>query len=445
MGAREQIHRPWSQESEQAVLGALMLDPDAWWRVADCHLEAAHFFDSRHRAIWRAVADLNAHRQPVDQVTVLERLQVAGQAEECGGLPYLTELAQSVPSAAGVKRYAQTVIDKAARRALAQAAEQMLALVGESEDADQLLDRAAGLLSGIQRTKAAAEPRSISDLVAPRIERWQAMGAGEMTPGVPTGLEGIDSALGGGFKPGKVVVLAARPSVGKSSLAGQMALSVAAQGQSVLVLSLEMPAGELVDRCVANLGRVSMDALTTGRFHEEDWSRMAEAAEAMGRLPLFIDDQPALTLLDIRSKARQVKRRHGLALVVVDYLQLCSSTSTTDKRHHQIEQISRGLKQLAKELDVCVLALSQLNRSTEGGEPQLHHLKESGAVEEDADTVILLHPWAREADRALTVLAKVAKNRQGPRGRIALKLYGEYQLWAESSADVSTRARAAER
>ncbi|WP_422018660.1 DnaB-like helicase C-terminal domain-containing protein [Roseateles sp.] len=265
------------------------------------------------------------------------------------------------------------------------------------------------------------------------------MQKGDESPGIPTGLKQLDEALGGGIKSGKVIVLAARPSVGKTSLATQILLHVASQGHRTLMLSQEMTAGELADRAAANLGAIRMDLLASGQLEIDDWSRVAEVADRAAKLPVFIDDQPALTLLDIRAKARRVQQHGGLALLVIDYLQLCSSTGHADKRHHQIEQISRGVKALAKELGVCVLLLSQLNRASEGGEPELQHMKESGSIEEDADVAILLHPMGHEADGSLLVLAKVAKNRGGRRGRIALSFHGRTQRWAPSMGDVSRR------
>ena len=313
----------------------------------------------------------------------------------------------------------------------------MQALAREQLPADEILDRAATLFADVQRTRAARAPRPLGDLVAQRLEHWQQLAAGETEAGISTGISTLDSALGGGFKPGRVIVLAARPSVGKTSLAAQLGLNVAALGHPVLVLSQEMQAGDLVDRAVANLGRVPLDHLMTGKFTDDDWLCVTQATDASARLPLSIDDQPALTLLDIRAKARQVQQRGGLALLIVDYLQLCSSTSAFDKRHHQIEQISRGMKQLAKELGVCVLLLSQLNR--ERGEPELDNLKESGAIEEDADTVIMLHPMGVAPDDGMLVLAKIPKNRQGRRGRLALSLHGKTQRWVQSTGNVSRR------
>lgn len=235
--------------------------------------------------------------------------------------------------------------------------------------------------------------RGLSELVAARIEHYTALAQGETEPGIATGFDALDRALGGGVKPGKLVVLGARPTVGKTSLAGQIAVSVASAGHTVLILSQEMTSGELVDRFVANAAGVPLGSLTEGRFTDADWGDLTAGAEHLTAAALFVDDTPALTLPQIRAKARQVRRKHGLALLVVDYLQLCASSAAGDRRHHQIEAISRGLKQLAKELGACVLLLSQLNRASldrSGGEPEMSDLKESGAIEEDADVVLLL-------------------------------------------------------
>ncbi len=439
---REQPAVPWSAEAEQSLLGAVLLDSDAFSRIADRGVEAAHFFDHRHRVIWCAIAAMISRHEPVDVVTVFECLRDAGDDERAGGLAHLNALAQCVPSAANVGRYADVVVEKAVRRAVIAAADQVQGLAREPSSADELLDRAASIFAGIRRTRAAVAPRSLGELVGSRVHHWQALAEGDASPGIPTGLSSLDEALGGGLKPGKVIVLAARPSVGKTSLATQILLNVAAGGHRCLLISQEMQAAELVDRAVANLSRVHLDVFTTGRFAEGDWQEIARAGDAATRLPVFIDDQPAVTLLDIRAKARQVRQAGGLAVVAVDYLQLCASTGAIDRRHHQIEQISRGMKALAKELGVCVLLLSQLNRGGANSEPELDHLKESGAIEEDADTVILLHPMGHEADGGLLVLAKIAKNRQGRRGRLALSLYGKTQRWAQSSGNVSRRAGA---
>ncbi|WP_342616970.1 replicative DNA helicase [Rhodoferax sp. GW822-FHT02A01] len=432
---------PWSVEAEQSVIGSLLIDPDAISRVVERQLVAQHFFDLRHRCAMSAIFELAAQRKPVDVVTVFAHLSAQGKGDDCGGIQYLDDVASSVPSASRVGAYADIVIEKALHRSIINAADKALTIAWEPGEAGAALDKVASLFATIKRSRSASSPVRLGELVVNRLDHWQSLAAGDTLPGVPTGLASLDDALGGGIKPGKVIVLAARPSVGKTSLAGQISLSVASQGHTVLMLSQEMPAGDLVDRAVANLGAVNLDHLTTGNFENEDWSHVTEAAEAASKIPFYVDDQPALTLLDIRAKARQVQQRDGLVLLVVDYLQLCSSPGKFDKRHHQIEEISRGMKTLAKELGICVMVLSQLNRESDKDEPELVHLKESGAIEEDADVVIMLHPMGNESDGGLLVLAKIPKNRQGRRGRLALSLHGKTQQWRQSVGNVARRPK----
>jgi replicative DNA helicase len=415
-----------------------MLDPAAAQRIADRRLQASHFYDARHGAIWAAAGDLLARGLPVDVVSVFERLQAAPQAD-AESLAYLNALAQSVPSAANIGRHADIVLDKALRRSIVDAAGQAQDIAQQPGDSDEALDKVASLFASLKRTKTRSSPRLLSELVAHRIDHWQALADGSTEPGTPTGLDTIDAALGGGVKPGKVIVLAARPSVGKTSLASQIALNIATSGKAVLMLSQEMAAGDLTDRAAANVGRIALDRLINGRFDNDDWQRVAEAADTLARLPIYVDDQPALSMLDLRATVRQVKQ--PLCLVVVDYLQLCAPGVNGQHRHHQIEAISRGLKTLAKEAGVCVMVLSQLNRASETDEPELHHLKESGAIEEDADTVLLLHPWGNAPDGGMTVLAKIPKNRQGRRGRLALSFDGRLQRWTTSTVSVTRERR----
>jgi replicative DNA helicase len=429
---------PWSCQAEQSVLGGLLIDNDALSRIVGL-VDVASFWHSTHRTIFDAIKRLISAGQPADVVTVFDALVGAGQAEAVGGLQHLNELAQCVPSTSNIVRYAEIVADKALRRVLIAAVDGVDDLVQGARSADEALDQVQARLGSVKRLKGGSDPRALGDLMAARVTFWEGLQSGDEQPGVPTGLKQLDEALGGGIKPGKVIVLAARPSVGKTSLATQILLHVGSQGAPGLMLSQEMTAGELMDRAASNLGAVRMDRLGAGRLDADDWSRIADVSDQALRLPVFIDDQPALTLLDMRAKARQVQRRGGLSLLVIDYVQLCGSAGTADRRHHQIEQISRGIKTLAKELDVCVLLLSQLNRSSEGGEPELHHLKESSALEEDSDIVVLLHPMGNEPDGSLLVLAKIAKNRGGRRGRLALSFDGKTQRWAPSVSNVSRR------
>lgn len=427
---------PWSEVMEQATLGALLLDSDALLRVPG--LQPAHFFAHNHRMIFSAVLELHARRHPADVVSVFEVLRERGQHDACGGLAYINALTECVASAANIGRYAAKVREDAMKRALIAAADKARAMAMEpGADPGTVGDAIQTLFGDILRTKAATAPRRFADLLVERTAYWQDLEAGSITAGIPTKLDRINVVLGGGIKPGKNIVLAGRPGSGKSSLAWSIACDVAEQGKPVLVLSMEMQAGDLIDRAAANMGRVSLNRLITGKFQGDDWTRITEACDAAAPMPLFIADQPALTLLDIRAKARQVQQDcGGLALVVVDYLQLASSAGGFDKRHHQIEALSRGMKALAKELGITVLLLSQLTRESERDEPELAHLKESGAIEEDADTVILLHALGRAPEGGMLVLAKVAKNRQGPRGRLALAFDGDTQRWQSSTGDV---------
>jgi replicative DNA helicase len=433
---------PWSVEAEQSVLGGLLLN-NAMFDEVRSGLEARHFYNIAHRAIYLVIEAMIVAHKVADVVTVHAELKRTGREELTGGLSYLNDLAQSVPSAANARRYAEIVRDRALRRDLLAGADKVRTLAIDSNTAGDALDEISTLFTTMERAKAKSEPRRLSEAFAARADHWTDLGDGKITPGIPTHLPTLDRALAGGLKPGKVVVLAARPSIGKTSLAQQIALTVAKQGHGVLMLSQEMVEGELVDRAAANLGTLNLGAISEGKMSTEDWTRLTEAMEAAIGLPLFVDDQPALSLLDIRSKARLVQKQEKLSLIVVDYLQLCSSTSGKDSRHHQIEAISRGLKALSKELGVCILLLSQINRaSTQRDEPTLADLKESGAIEEDADVVIFLQPKGVLPDGSQLLAAILAKNRQGKRGRVALSFRGATQQWVESTANVTNKSEA---
>lgn len=349
-------------------------------------------------------------------------------------------------STSSVRGYAAIVVEKAQRRALIRAGDEVQSLTREPEAPSVLLDRAQSTLMALKRQDTRRDPVSLADAMTARSERWEDMGKGVVAPGMRTRLPGLDRCLGGGLQRGRVVVVAARPSIGKTSLAVQIALNVAGDTHHVLALSQEMPRGDLVDRITANLGRVPLDGLLQGVApnDHDTWGRILEARESALRLPLQIDDQPALSLLAIRAKAQIAKARHGLDVLIIDYLQLCAASDRKLSRHHQIEEISRGLKTLAKELDICVVVLSQINRDVTKSdrEPTLADLKESGAIEEDADVVLLLHPHGEPTNGAQVIACIVAKNRQGEKRRIALRFEGAYQRWAECTTDVSPPAPA---
>lgn len=447
MSARDRIGQddfpaapPWSAEAEQAVLGALIFDPLAIDRLEGT-LSASDFFDARHRFIFAAIAAMVERCLPVDIVTVFEHLRSRGQHEEAGGLAHLNALAQSVSGAANIKRYARIVRDFAVRRAVCTAADRARELaLGSADEVDEVLDRVETLFAGLRGRRDAETLRSVAEVLVARLDYWNELHDAQRLPGIPTGIGNLDAVLGGGIKPGRNIVLAGRPGMGKTSLAWKIAEGVARSGKPVLVLSMEMQAGELIDRAVASVGRVGLDRLTSVRLQQEDWSGITAAVDELRELDIYIDDRPALTLLDIRARARQVRQQRGdLALVVVDYLQLASAVGDYRTRHHAIESISRGMKSLAKELGTTVLLLSQLTREAEATEPELHHLKESGAIEEDADAVLLLHPMGQAPEGGALVMVKVAKNRHGRRGRFGLAFDPGTQRWQASDGDVSRK------
>lgn len=429
---------PWI-EAEQSVLGALLVDNALYPEVASL-IDAGSFGHVPYGLAFTAMGEVIGGHEVADVLTVFERLQQRGQADEVGGLAHLNELAQSVPSASGAVRYARHVAEHARRRALLGLAEGLPSLVAGADTTDAAIDALQGQLARLQSAKARGEPTALATFVQEAVATINAVAAGDTEPGWSTGLPKLDNALGGGLKPGRVLVLAARTSMGKTSLATQILLHAGSEGHPGLMLSQEMTGAELATRALAHRGRIGMDRLAVADLQHDDWAALPTAADELSALPVWIDDQPALRLVDIAAKARAVKRRHGLRVLVVDYLQLCAAEQVKGQsRHHQIEGISRGIKALAKELDCCVLLLSQLNRAAEDGEPELFHLKESGAVEEDADAVLLLHHMGNEAGGQV-VCCKVAKNRGGKRIRLALSFDGKHQRWAPSSADVTRRA-----
>ena len=446
MSAVESAPMLRATEVEQALLGCVLFDAEAaLLRVSDRGLMPAHLAEHRHRLVLSAAMDLHAQRHPVDVVSVFEALRLRGQDEDVGGLQYLHELSDCVPSAANASRYAELILDRATRRALVTAAEQAIEIAQGPGDTAELADRIQTLFAAVQVGRVDTAPRLLSDIMKDRAERYTALEEGTAEPGVSTGLDVLDKALGGGVRPGMLVNIGARPSVGKTALMLQIAQNVASQGQPVLLFSMEMRGEDLADRAVASLGRVSMGRLATGRFDDGDWARVVDAMESAKRMPLHIDDRPALSLPAIRSAAMRLRQQAGgLALVAVDYLQLAASTGTFNTRHHAVEQISRGMKALAKELGCAVLLLSQLTRDSEKGEPELSHLKESGAIEEDADVVLLLHATGRPApEGGDLLLVKVAKNRQGRRGRFGLAFDGQTQRLIVSRGDVAARGAVA--
>ncbi len=428
----------WSAEAEQSVLGALLQDSSA---LPDLGLSPSDFFDARHRAIFAVMQAEAAAKRTIDTVSVFAGLR----GEDAGGLQYLEALAQSVPSARSVKRHAEIVRDRSRSRALVMAMDEATAIAHEAEPVSERIERIAALIAGLQREQVAKLPRSISEIALVRTGYYQDLEDGRIEPGWSTRIPTLDEMLVGGLRPGGLYILAARPKVGKSSFAQQVAMVMAKAGRPTLFLSQEMSADELADRAVVNAGKLDYSKLLAGKMDKEDWSRATDALDHMAGMQLYIDDQPGLTIHDIRAKARLVP---GLKVLVLDYLQLSASKLADANRNAQIEEISRGLKCMAKDRGIAVIALSQLNREVEkraNKRPQLSDLRDSGAIEQDADAVMFLWP-ARELDggRRLIGLA-VEANRQGRCGCVGLEFDGSVQRWGESTMSVEAPATTTKR
>ncbi len=425
---------PHSAEAEQSVLGGLLLDNGAWDRAADL-LRDSDFYRYEHRLIYAAIGSLVNAGKPADVVTVFEQLQNLGKADDCGGLGYLNALAQSVPSAANLRRYAEIVRERAILRKLIEASDEIAtnAFNPQGRAVSQILDEAEGRIFKIGEEGSRTQQgfQSMDQLVVQLIDRVTELhenGAEEVT-GVRTGFYDLDR-MTAGLQPGDLIVLAARPSMGKTAFALNIAEHVAVhEGLPVVVFSMEMSASQLALRLVGSLGRIDQQHLRTGALRDDEWSRLTEAVDKLGKAAIFIDETPALNPAELRARARRQARQCGrLGLIVVDYLQLMSGTSSTteENRATVLGEISRGLKALAKELQCPVIALSQLNRSVESRNdkrPMMSDLRESGAIEQDADVIMFIYRddyYNKESKEPGVAEIIIGKQRNGPTGEVKL-------------------------
>jgi len=425
---------PQSIEAEQSVLGGLLLDNSAWDRAGDL-LTDSDFYRYEHRLIYAAIGNMVNASKPADVITVFEQLQSLGKADECGGLVYLNALAQSVPSAANLRRYAEIVRERAILRKLIAASDDIAttAFNPQGRPVAQILDEAEGQIFkiGEEGSRSRQGLQSMDALIVQLIDRVNELhenGAEEVT-GVRTGFYDLDR-MTAGLQPGDLVVLAARPSMGKTALALNIAEYVAVnEGLPVVVFSMEMGAAQLALRMVGSLGRIDQQHLRTGALRDDEWGRLTEAVDKLGKVSMYIDESPALNPSELRARARRQARQCGkLGLIVVDYLQLMSgSSSSEENRATVIGEISRGLKALAKELQCPVMALSQLNRSVESRtdkRPMMSDLRESGAIEQDADVIMFIYRddyYTKDASKEPGVAEIIiGKQRNGPVGTIKL-------------------------
>ena len=425
---------PWSAEAEQAVLGAMLLDQDAALRAAEL-VDDTMFYREAHRRLFRAMVSLVERRTVIDHITLRDELLRRGELDAAGGLDYLAELVDAVPTAANLEFHARIVRDKAILRRLI---ETSTGIITEAYDghstATELLDIAESRIFKISQQRGDEGFTRIKEMLWPTMERIETLQrSGKAITGVPSGFLDLDG-LTSGFQQAELVVVAARPSMGKTAFCLNVAANAAAESHGVAIFSLEMSKESLVQRMLTATARVDSHRVRQGTLRDSDFTQLARAAGLLQTYQIWIDDTPSITLLEMRSKARRLKIDNDLKLVVVDYLQLMRSPEYSENRVQEISDISRSLKALARELEIPVIALSQLSRASEqrGGErkPILSDLRDSGAIEQDADLVIFIHrpEYYDREDEAKRGLAEImlAKNRNGPTGDVQLKFTREY-------------------
>ena len=424
---------PHSIEAESSVLGGLLLDNGAWDRVGDLLVDG-DFYRHEHQLIYAAIGALVNVSKPADVITVFEHLQNQGHAEAVGGLGYLNSLAQYVPSASNIRRYAEIVRERSILRKLVSASDEIAtqAFNPRGKAVDRILDEAEQKIFNIGEEGSRMKQgfQSMDSLVVQLLDRVQEMAdnPNDIT-GVPTGFHDLDR-MTSGLQPGDLVVLAARPSMGKTAFAINIAEHVALnEGLPVAVFSMEMGASQLAVRIVGSIGRVDQGHLRTGKLTDEEWPRLTEAIERLRTVSLHIDETPGLTPSELRANARRLARQCGkLGLIVVDYLQLMSGSSSSEGDHRATElgEISRGLKMLAKELQCPVIALSQLNRGVEqrtDKRPMMSDLRESGAIEQDADIIMFIYRddyYNKDSKDPGVAEIIIGKQRNGPTGTVRL-------------------------
>jgi replicative DNA helicase len=432
---------PHSIEAEQSLLGALLLDNQAFDRVADL-VTGEDFYRDDHRRLWRHIARLIEAAKPADVVTVSESVEASEDKDKTGGPAYLGALAQNTPSALNVRRYAELVRERAVQRRLAQVATGIAeeALNPGGKEVGQLLDEAESKIfqiaeSGARRDQGLLEIKPVLAKVFERIDHLYHRDNQSDVTGVPTGYTKIDQ-MTSGLQSGDLVIIAARPSMGKTALALNIAEHVAVDnGLPVAIFSMEMSSTQLAMRMLGSIARVDQHKMRTGRLNDKEWGDLSDAMAKLHETPLFIDEGGALTALEVRARARRLKRQYSkLGLIVIDYLQLMAASSHGENRATEISEISRSLKAMAKELDVPVVALSQLNRAVDqrpDRRPVMSDLRESGAIEQDADVIMFIYrevvykPDLPEDQRGLAEVI-IGKQRNGPIGTIKLTFLGQH-------------------
>ncbi len=441
---------PHSLEAEMALLGSVMLRPDSMYEIIDIVGPQSFYFE-KHRTIFETMMELFGKHQPIDILSLSTRLKELDILERIGGTSFLTELSSTVPSSANIKHYAEIVMKKYMMRQLIEASEHLSHLgFNEAGELEEILDQAEKKVFDItERFAGTARFKDLTPLLHEAFERFEKLSSAEHElRGVPTGFKALDDILGG-FQNSDLIILAARPSVGKTAFALDVARRVASEHKiPVGIFSLEMSADQLVDRIVAAQSKTDASVIRKGvRTQQGTWrddvfKNIRDALDDLSRTPIYIDDQPGNTIMKMRSAARKLKIEKGLKLLVVDYLQLMSPSSarSNDSTVQQVTEISRGLKHLARELNIPVIALSQLSRNieTRGGKPKLSDLRDSGSIEQDADLVMFIHQNEEdlrdESGKIKEVQRKeliIAKHRNGPLGSATLDYHSRFNTFVE--------------
>ncbi len=442
MGSQEVKIPPQNLDAEKSVLGAMLIDDEAIGVVLEI-LDASWFYDAAHQHIYTTILDLYNNHQNVDLITLSDKLKLKGLLESVGGVTYLSEIINYVPSAANVEHYAKIVRERGIQRLLIRNATQIIEeSFREKENIPELVDRAEKLIFEVAELKQGRKASLVKDLVREAIERIDFLyQRKESVTGVPTGFYKFDE-MTSGLQPSDLVIVAGRPSMGKSALASCMAEFAAIEKKMpVAIFSLEMSKEQLVQRMICSHARVDAHKVRTGFLAPSDWPKLTAAAGKLSNSTILIDDSPGISALELRAKARRLKMNYDIKLIVLDYLQLMRSSERSESRQQEISEISRSLKALARELSVPVIAISQLSRAVESRQdhrPQLSDLRESGAIEQDADVVVLLlreeyyNPTEENRNKAEVI---IAKQRNGPVGSVHLAFLKDFVRFENLAQD----------
>ncbi|MFD5394669.1 replicative DNA helicase [Streptomyces sp. NPDC127097] len=431
---------PQDLDAEQSVLGGMLLSKDAIADVVEV-LKGEDFYRPAHELVYQAILDLYAKGEPADPITIAAELTKRGEIARVGGASYLHTLVQSVPTAANAEYYAEIVHERAVLRRLVEAGTRITQMGYAADgDVDEIVNSAQAEIYAVTEQRTSEDYLPLGDIMEGALDEIEAIGSrqGQMT-GVPTGFTDLDS-LTNGLHPGQMIVIAARPAMGKSTLALDFARACSIKSNlPSVIFSLEMGRNEIAMRLLSAEARVALHHMRSGSMTDEDWTRLARRMPDVSAAPLYIDDSPNLSMMEIRAKCRRLKQRNELKLVVIDYLQLMQSggSKRAESRQQEVSDMSRNLKLLAKELELPVIALSQLNRGPEqrtDKKPMVSDLRESGSIEQDADMVILLHredAYEKESPRAGEADLIVAKHRNGPTATITVAFQGHYSRFVD--------------